>query len=118
MQPAMCAEPRNGSLYIFMPPTDKLEEYLELAAAVEATAEAMDTPVILEGYEPPKDPRLIEGWLRSKAGIEDPQELRARRFQIRAQVGHSKVQHREIHRVEHARQRNDREANPLTTRCF
>ena len=25
----------------------------------------------------PKDPRLIEGWLRSKAGIEDPQELRA-----------------------------------------
>jgi uncharacterized protein (DUF2126 family) len=55
---AMCAEPRNGSLYIFMPPTDKLEEYLELVAAVEATAQAMDTPVILEGYEPPKDPRL------------------------------------------------------------
>ena len=55
---AMCAEPRNGSLYIFMPPTDKLEEYLELVAAIEATAEDMDTPVILEGYEPPKDPRL------------------------------------------------------------
>jgi hypothetical protein len=24
----------------------------------------------------PKDPRLIEGWLRTRAGIEDPQELR------------------------------------------
>src|ERR1700681_401133 len=24
----------------------------------------------------PKDPRLIEGWLRSKAGIDDPQDLR------------------------------------------
>jgi uncharacterized protein (DUF2126 family)/transglutaminase-like putative cysteine protease len=55
---AMCAEPRNGTLYIFMPPTHQLEHYLELVAAIEATAEDMDTPVVLEGYEPPKDPRL------------------------------------------------------------
>ena len=55
---AMCAEPRNGTLYIFMPPTHKLEHYLELVAAIEATAESMDTPVVLEGYEPPRDTRL------------------------------------------------------------
>ena len=55
---AMCAEPRNGTLYIFMPPTSELEHYLELVAAVEATAEELDTPVVLEGYEPPKDARL------------------------------------------------------------
>ena len=55
---AMCAEPRNGVLYIFMPPASELEYYLELIAAVEAAAEALQQPVILEGYEPPGDPRL------------------------------------------------------------
>jgi uncharacterized protein (DUF2126 family) len=55
---ALCAEPRNGILYIFMPPAHQLEHYLELVAAIEATAEELDTPVVLEGYEPPKDVRL------------------------------------------------------------
>jgi uncharacterized protein (DUF2126 family) len=55
---AMCAQPRNGVLYIFMPPTERLESYLELVAAVEATAADFSQPVVLEGYEPPRDPRL------------------------------------------------------------
>jgi uncharacterized protein (DUF2126 family) len=55
---AICAETRNGVLYIFMPPTAALEDYLELVGAVEATAQAMGQPVMFEGYEPPRDPRL------------------------------------------------------------
>ncbi|HEY5763886.1 MAG TPA: transglutaminase family protein [Rhodocyclaceae bacterium] len=55
---AMCAEAREGTLYLFMPPLTTADDYLELVAAIEATAETLATPVLLEGYEPPKDPRL------------------------------------------------------------
>ncbi len=55
---ALCAEPRDGVLYVFMPPTSRLEEYLELVAAVESVAVALSQPLVMEGYEPPGDPRL------------------------------------------------------------
>ena len=55
---AMCVETRGGRLHVFMPPTDTLEAYLELIAAVEATAESLGQPVVIEGYEPPRDARL------------------------------------------------------------
>jgi len=55
---ALCVEPREGRLYIFMPPVRTLEDYLDIAAAVEDTAAELDTPIMLEGYPPPFDPRL------------------------------------------------------------
>jgi uncharacterized protein (DUF2126 family)/transglutaminase-like putative cysteine protease len=66
---AMCAEPRNGVLYVFMPPTDRLEAYLELVAAVEATAADLSQPVVLEGYEPPRDPRLSHFRITPDPGV-------------------------------------------------
>ena len=55
---ALCVEPRQGRLHIFMPPARCLEDYLGVVAAVEDTAELLDTPVVIEGYTPPFDPRL------------------------------------------------------------
>lgn len=55
---AMCFEPRDGTLHIFMPPLEELEPYLELISKIEAVAEELDSPVIIEGYEPPKDHRV------------------------------------------------------------
>jgi uncharacterized protein (DUF2126 family) len=49
---------RSGLLYVFMPPLAALEDYLELLAAVEATAAELGVKVVLEGYPPPRDPRL------------------------------------------------------------
>ena len=45
-------------LYIFMPPLQRLEDYLDLLAAIEATAEELGMKIVLEGYPPPRDPRL------------------------------------------------------------
>jgi uncharacterized protein (DUF2126 family) len=66
---SMCAEPRNGVLYIFMPPARELEHYVDLVAAVEAAAEALEQPVILEGYEPPNDPRICNFRVTPDPGV-------------------------------------------------
>jgi uncharacterized protein (DUF2126 family)/transglutaminase-like putative cysteine protease len=55
---ALCVEPRDGKLFVFMPPLPTMEDYLDLTARIEATAAALDTPVLLEGYPPPFDLRV------------------------------------------------------------
>ncbi|KKW68549.1 IMP dehydrogenase [Lampropedia cohaerens] len=55
---ALVAEVREGILYVFMPPLAMLEDYLDLLAAIEATAERLAVKLVLEGYPPPRDPRL------------------------------------------------------------
>lgn len=55
---ALCVQVRDGRLYIFMPPLKRIEDYLALVSAVEATASYLKLKLWLEGYPPPRDPRI------------------------------------------------------------
>jgi len=55
---ALCTEVREGKLYVFLPPLNHSEAFLDLMASIEAVAESLHVKVILEGYEPAHDLRL------------------------------------------------------------
>lgn len=55
---ALCTEVRDGKLYIFLPPLNHSEAFLDLIASIEAVAESLHVKVVLEGYEPAHDLRL------------------------------------------------------------
>lgn len=56
---AICAEVRDGVLHLFLPPVAWSEHFLELIAAIETVAAATQTRVVLEGYTPSRDPRIV-----------------------------------------------------------
>lgn len=55
---ALCVEVRAGRLYVFMPPTNRLEDYLALVQVVENTAATTGLKLSIEGYTPPRDARI------------------------------------------------------------
>ncbi|GEP10287.1 IMP dehydrogenase [Methylobacterium gnaphalii] len=55
---AITIEAREGRLCVFMPPLERVEEYLELVGHLEAVAAEIGQPLHIEGYEPSYDPRI------------------------------------------------------------
>ncbi|WP_319537342.1 transglutaminase family protein [uncultured Vibrio sp.] len=66
---SICVEPRDGRLHLFLPPVSHLEHYVELIYHIEATASALSIPVVIEGYEPPKDHRLQKFLITPDPGV-------------------------------------------------
>lgn len=66
---AMCIHIVEGRIHIFLPPQDLLEHYLELVAAIHLTANELNTPVILEGYEPPSEGKLNKLFVTPDPGV-------------------------------------------------
>ncbi|WP_043359580.1 DUF2126 domain-containing protein [Belnapia sp. F-4-1] len=55
---ALAVEAREGRIHVFYPPLTAAEDWLDLTAAVEATAAETGRKVVLEGYLPPRDERI------------------------------------------------------------
>ena len=66
---AMVAQVRGGVLYIFMPPTDALEHFVDLIARLEAAASKTGCAVVIEGYGPPSDARLESMTITPDPGV-------------------------------------------------
>ncbi len=55
---ALCVECRHGRIYVFMPPCQRIEDFLDLVSAIEETCKELKLPVLVEGYPPPPDDRV------------------------------------------------------------
>jgi uncharacterized protein (DUF2126 family)/transglutaminase-like putative cysteine protease len=53
---ALVIEPRDGELWVFVPPVARFDEFCALVAAIDRAREATGLAVHLEGYPPPPSP--------------------------------------------------------------
>ena len=69
IRPALSVEARQGRLHVFLPYIPKLPDYLDLLAAIEDTAAYLQKPIWVEGYPPPRDPRLLSFSITPDPGV-------------------------------------------------
>ncbi len=57
-RPRWWARSGTGCCYVFLPPTEELEDFVDLVERIESAAAKVGCPLVIEGYGPPSDPRL------------------------------------------------------------
>jgi uncharacterized protein (DUF2126 family)/transglutaminase-like putative cysteine protease len=55
---AMTIEPRDGELWLFLPPVTKFDDFCDVVAAIDQTRAKTGIAINLEGYAPPPSPNL------------------------------------------------------------
>ena len=66
---ALCVEARDGKIHIFYPPLYDAADWLDLTAAIEQTAAEFGRKVVLEGYLPPEDERVLNFSITPDPGV-------------------------------------------------
>ncbi len=66
---ALIVEIREGKMFVFLPPVAYLEHYLNMVSAVEKVASQLEIPVLIEGYDPPKDVRIQKFMITPDPGV-------------------------------------------------
>ena len=66
---ALAIEWRDGKLEVFFPPLPSVDAWLSLLAVIEQAASKLGFPVLLCGYEPPRDPRIERFMIAPDPGV-------------------------------------------------
>jgi uncharacterized protein (DUF2126 family)/transglutaminase-like putative cysteine protease len=66
---ALAVEPRDGVMHVFCPPVFAAEDWLDLITSIEDTAREEGIAVVIEGYLPPHDQRLLNFSVTPDPGV-------------------------------------------------
>ncbi|HVE83024.1 MAG TPA: transglutaminase family protein, partial [Myxococcales bacterium] len=69
LRTALCVEPRDGALHVFIPPLAGAADFFDLVGAVDRVRAARGATVLLDGYPPPADPSVFRFSVTPDPGV-------------------------------------------------
>jgi uncharacterized protein (DUF2126 family) len=101
---ALCVEPREGRLEVFLPPLASADDFLALVAEVDAARRQLAADVRLGGYPPPRSPELRRITVAPDPGVLEvnvPPATGAREHVETLEVVHEAALHAGLHAQKH-----------------